>query len=135
MKEYRCERCFKTFPAHQGMSCFKDFTGNKEGCLEDVIAKKTSGKGGQKKNKTESAVRCTHLDSGAVGNCSETRSQHKNKQIAFRRMAETQEFRDWLKIENARAMGHYKNLDEKVDVEMKRVLIEVQKDGKWVREV
>ena len=35
-----------------------------------------SGKGGQKRNKTSSAVRCTHIASGAVGASDDTRSQH-----------------------------------------------------------
>lgn len=96
---------------------------------------KAPGKGGQKKNKTESAVRCTHIASGAVGNCSETRSQHKNKSIAFRRMSETKTFGDWLKIENAKAMGMLKDIDEKVEKEMKNVLIEVREDDKWISEL
>ncbi len=36
-----------------------------------------SGAGGQHRNKTDSAVRVTHLNSGAVGKCEESRSQHK----------------------------------------------------------
>jgi len=96
---------------------------------------KAPGKGGQKKNKTESAVRCTHLDSGAVGNCSETRSQHKNKSMAFKRMVETKVFKDWLKIAIARATGALQELEEKVERELKvNTKVEVIEDGKWVDE-
>ena len=95
---------------------------------------KAPGKGGQKKNKTESAVRCTHIASKAVGNCSETRSQHKNKSIAFRKMADTKEFRNWLTIENARAMGTLVDIDDKVDKSMKKIKVEVKENGIWVEE-
>ena len=50
-----------------------------------------SGKGGQKRNKTSSAVRCTHTASGAVGKAEDTDSQVKNKKLAFTRMAKSNE--------------------------------------------
>lgn len=34
-----------------------------------------TGKGGQKRNKTENCVRCTHIKSGAVGKSEEGRKQ------------------------------------------------------------
>lgn len=74
-----------------------------------------SGKGGQKRNKTCSAVRCTHIDSGAVGQSDDTRSQHKNKVIAFRRMAETQKFKSWHIMEGARRSGKVAQIQEYLD--------------------
>lgn len=56
-----------------------------------------SGNGGQKKQKTSSAVRCTHEPSGAMGQCSENRQQSLNKKIAFERMAKTLKFNMWVK--------------------------------------
>ncbi len=49
---------------------------------------KSSGPGGQKKNKTESAVRIQHLPSGITVTATESRSQSVNKGTALDRLKE-----------------------------------------------
>lgn len=63
--------------------------------MEDIKIKKddlrtdtfrASGAGGQHVNKTESGVRFTHLPTGLTGESTDSRSQHRNREIAMQRL-------------------------------------------------
>src|SRR6266850_103291 len=52
----------------------------------EVDTYRASGPGGQKRNKTSSAVRLRHPPSGLIVIAEESRSQHENRERALRRL-------------------------------------------------
>ena len=92
-----------------------------------------SGPGGQKRNKTESAVRMTHKASGATAYSCDERSQRSNILSAFRHVIERPEFKTWLQLEIARKNGTVALAEAAVDRAMdeRNIKTEIQRDGKW----
>jgi protein subunit release factor B len=100
------------------------------------------GNGGQKVNKTSSACRITHIESGAVGQAVDHREQHRNRQEAFRRCVESDKFKLWHKIKTAEVMLKKQGLDsleKQVDKSMneKNLKVEVfnKQEQKWQSEI
>lgn len=58
---------------------------------------RASGPGGQHVNKTESALRLTHWPSGVVVAVQDSRSQHRNRDMAFTRLVERLERLNYVK--------------------------------------
>jgi hypothetical protein len=84
-----------------------------------------SGAGGQKRNKTSSAVRFTHEPSGATGESESQRYQHQNRVEALRRLSINPKFVRWAHAQVAAIDEGYASLERKVDDLMRPENIEV----------
>jgi len=88
----------------------------------DWVYYRGHGKGGQHRNTTDSAVRCTHKASKAVATSQDERSQRRNKIAAFKRVVETKEFKAWLKIECAKYLREKVLSDQEIQIKINEEL-------------
>lgn len=96
----------------------------------EITTFRSSGPGGQHRNKTDTSVRIRHRASGAIGQATESKSQEVNKRAAFRRMANSPTFRQWL---NDQARPTIEEVVAK-QMEPQNLKIEVRRDDAWVEE-
>lgn len=90
-----------------------------------------TGNGGQKKNKTNSAVHCTHRASGAAGYAEDHRSQHQNRSLAFERMCKTDKFESWRHMEFMKRTGQEAVIQDNVERQLKQIRVEIKDEGLW----
>lgn len=109
----------------------KLFSVTLDDCRVDTFT--VGGNGGSGKDTSNTGVRITHTQSGAVGKSTDTRSQSKNKLLAFKRMSETKEFKGWVRLCAAKLEGT-PTVESLVDEAMKpeNLKIEVREGDKWV---
>lgn len=99
----------------------------------DIQTFTVSGHGGSGKDTSNTGVRIIHRASGARGEGREHREQSRNKRLAFVRMAQTKQFRDWHRLAVARALGA-SSIEDQVEKSMDPVNLKIEvrgPDGKW----
>jgi protein subunit release factor B len=92
-----------------------------------------SGAGGQNRQKNATGVQIIHKESGAIGRCSESRSQAQNKKQAFLNLVETPKMKIWLN-KKMYEIRNDETLEQFVDnwMDEKNLKIEVKnEEGKW----
>jgi len=108
-----------------------------------VEATRGSGKGGQHRNKKDTAIRITHIESKAVGFSCDERSQHRNKMRAFMRMLATSKFKVWQKRKMGEAVltsEERRRREDAVHAAVRRtmhpdnLIVEVGDGHNWKRE-
>lgn len=90
----------------------------------------TSGAGGQRRDRKRTGVRIVHPASGVSASCSDTRSQHENKMIAFRRLVNDPKFRYWCDLEVRGIESAERWMAENFTSD--NIRVEVKNKGKWL---
>lgn len=92
------------------------------------------GAGGQQRNKSLSAVHCTHRASGAKAFSQDGRSQKSNQSDAFVKMCGTKEFKSWHQREVWKHLGVLDQIERAVADGMRpeNLRMEIRIDDRWV---
>lgn len=95
-----------------------------------------SGKGGENKQKNATGVQIIHKETGAIGRCSENRSQLQNKKQAFLNLCKTPKMKIWIN-KKLYEIRNKKTIEEVVEEQMDAKFLQIEKkeDGKWVKYV
>lgn len=92
-----------------------------------------SGKGGQHKQKTSTACRITHAESGASGTCQDHREQHRNRAKALQNLTKHHKFKLWIQ-KKIMEIDLGKTVENWVEEQMQPQFLKIErknKEGKW----
>lgn len=93
------------------------------------------GPGGGGKDTSRTGVRLVHEASGAVGEGRETRSVTQNRRAAFVKLANSDKFKAWHKIECAKRLGQrVPETPEQIMARVDRIIEDGLRDGSIVIE-
>lgn len=102
----------------------------------DIQTFRSGGAGGQNQNKVESGVRIIHRESGAVGESRTERSQHHNKKLALKRLANSEKFKLWIQRKAFELNCDKKEIERRVDEDIKLDNLKIEKydkdNKKWI---
>lgn len=91
-----------------------------------------SGAGGQHRNKTSSCCRITHEESGVSCVGTEFREQHRNRELAFKRLCDNKFFKAWCAL-RASEIENGKTIEQEVEESMRpeNLKITIKENGQW----
>ena len=95
---------------------------------------RASGAGGQHVNKTESALRLTHPPSGVVVIAQDTRSQHRNRETAFERLAERLERLNYVPKKRVKTRPTRASKERRLGAKKERAQVKSGRGARWDRE-
>src|SRR5690349_15723468 len=93
-----------------------------------------SGKGGQNKQKCHSGTQIKHIESGAIGRCSESRSQEQNKKAAFSNLLKDPKWKFWY-AKKLYEIEKHETIEETIEKETSPEYLKFEiknENNKWI---